>query len=73
MKKTIDFLTHDDEKGSFKLSYDLDGNLYLNGKKVITENKIIFNWWVNIAAVLGGVGAFGVFIIDLLKAIKLID
>ena len=72
MKKTITFLTHEDEEGSFILSYDFDGNLYLNGKKVITENKIIFNWWVNLAAVLGGIGAFGVFMIDLLKVIKFI-
>jgi hypothetical protein len=73
MKKRVDFLTHnDDAEGSFVLSYDFDGNLYLNGNKVVTENKITFSWWVNCAAIFGGLGAFGSFVIEILKSMKYI-
>ena len=40
------------------LGIDDDGWLYVNGERVITSQKVRLDWWVNLALVLGAVGAF---------------
>jgi hypothetical protein len=47
-----------------------DRNMYINGKKVVTESKLELAWWVNTAAILAGIGAFGSFALELFKYIK---
>jgi hypothetical protein len=32
--------------------------LYVNGEKVVTEQKIKLQWWIDVAVVLGALGAF---------------
>lgn len=71
MKKRFTFLTQSNENNeTFVIEYDMDGNLYLNGNKVITESKLTLSWWVSCSAVLGGVGAFGVFLLEGYKLIS---
>ena len=49
------------------LRVDDNFQLYFNGNKVITENRITFDWWVNWAVILGGIGAFIAGIITLVE------
>lgn len=39
------------------LGIDDDGWLYVNGERVITQQKVRLDWWVNVAVVLGALGA----------------
>jgi hypothetical protein len=47
-----------------------DRNMYINGKKIVTESKLELSWWVNVAAVLAGLGAISSFLLELLKTLK---
>ncbi len=40
------------------LGIDDDGWLYVNGERVITQQKVKLDRWVNIAVFLGSLGAF---------------
>ena len=42
----------------FSFGLDDDANLYVNGQRVVTEQKVALAWWVNLAVILGGLGAF---------------
>lgn len=54
------------------ISVGNDGFLYVDGKKVLTQEKIKFSGFVTIAAIGGGLGAFGFFLIEAFKAWKVI-
>ncbi|MBU3612294.1 hypothetical protein [Polynucleobacter sp. MG-27-Goln-C1] len=60
----------DDEGKNTELSVGDDRNMYINGRKIITESKLELSWWVNVAAVLAGIGAIGSFLLELLKTLK---
>lgn len=49
-----------------------DRNMYINGKKIVTESKLELSWWVNVAAVFAAIGAFGSFGLELLKVLKVV-
>jgi len=38
-----------------KLGIDDDANLYWNGKKVVTKEKVALEWWVNLSIILGAI------------------
>lgn len=40
------------------LGIDDDANLYVNEKQVVTKQDVKLEWWINLAVVLGGLGAF---------------
>lgn len=42
----------------FAFGVDNDGNLYVNGKKVVTQKQISLNRFLNVSIGLGGLGAF---------------
>lgn len=66
-----EIFNHDSNNGGhISLGIDSNNNLYVNRKKVVTTNIIKFDKWVNISIVAGGFSTFGVFIIELFKAIK---
>ena len=53
MKKEIHFLfgtPADNGKGG-EFGIDDDGQLYWNGKPVVTEKKVKLQWWVNCSAI----------------------
>ena len=37
------------------LGIDKDGNLYWNEKRVVTEQVIKLQWWVNLSIIVGGI------------------
>jgi hypothetical protein len=51
------------------LAFDDDGYFYVNGKKVLTEQKITLESWVNIALAAGGFSTLGLFLIEMLRAL----
>ena len=69
--KLHSFYTYTDDDGKeTEVCVGDDRNMYINGKKIVTESKLELSWWVNIAAVFAGIGAFGSFGLELLKALK---
>jgi len=53
------FLEQDAPNGkTLSLGIDDDGNLYVNGERVVTEQKITLKWWVDVAVIFGALGAF---------------
>ncbi len=72
MKKLNEFVTIDEENTQITLAFDDDGYFYVNGKKVLTEQKITLDWWVNIALAAGGFSTLGLFFIEIKKAFFLI-
>lgn len=53
-----EFMTTDAPSGKqLALGIDDDGWLYVNGERVITQQKVRLDWWVNVAVVLGALGA----------------
>jgi hypothetical protein len=50
-----------------RFGIDEQNRLYFDGKKVITEQTITFDWWVSLFVILGGFGAFVSGLIDLCK------
>ncbi|MBI4191531.1 MAG: hypothetical protein HY525_13460 [Betaproteobacteria bacterium] len=54
-----EFMNTDAPSGKqLSLGIDDDGSLYVNGERVITQQKVRLDWWVNVAVVLGALGAF---------------
>ena len=71
--KRYTLFTHNGDNGEeIVLGYDLNGNLYVNDKRVVMESKLKLGWAVNAAAILAGVGALGSFILELLRVLKLV-
>lgn len=59
MSDIEEFMQTDSASGkSLSLGIDKEARLYVNGERVITEQKISLSWWLNLVAVLGGLGAF---------------
>ncbi len=53
------WMTHDSPSGKeMVFGIDDDANLYVNGKRVLVDKGFQFQWWINWAIVLGGIGAF---------------
>lgn len=46
---------HDNEQGKTgTLGIDEDAQLYWNGQRIVTEQRIKLSWWVNAAIILSG-------------------
>ncbi|MEI7843623.1 MAG: hypothetical protein WCI39_11405 [Gallionellaceae bacterium] len=59
MAEINEFMNTDAPSGKqLSLGIDNEGRLYVNGERVITEQKIRLEWWINVAMVLGALGAF---------------
>ena len=59
MSEVHEFMNTESPSGKkLSLGLDDDGRLYVNGELVVTEQKIKLQWWVNVAVVLGALGAF---------------
>ncbi len=55
---TQEILNFDTDDGkTVSMGVGEDGRLYWNGKRVITEERIRLEWWVNIAVIAGSLGA----------------
>jgi hypothetical protein len=53
------FMTTEAKNGKeFSFGIGNNGKLYVNGKEVITKQKLTFNWILNYSVALGGLGAF---------------
>jgi hypothetical protein len=48
----------DGVKGS--LGIDERGRLYWNGEQVITAQKVLLSWWMNLAIVVGGLSMLAI-------------
>jgi hypothetical protein len=46
------------------------GDLYWNGEKILTEQKLSLNWWVNVSIVLGALSTAVMAIIAILNYLK---
>ena len=53
-----------------KLGVDDNNQLYWDGKPIVTKERIVLEWWVNLAAILAAFSTLGLFIIELLKFIN---
>lgn len=42
---------------TLSLGLDEEGKLYVNGERVVTEQRVRLQWWVNAAVMLWGIGA----------------
>ena len=49
---------------------DKTGELYWDEKKIITEQKLALNWWVNIAIVLGAVSTAVMAVMAVIEFLK---
>ena len=59
MPQVHEFMNTESPSGkTLSLGIDDDGHLYVNHEKVVTEQKVMLQWWINIAVVLGALGAF---------------
>lgn len=59
MPEINEFMYTDAPSGKqLSLGIDNEGLLYVNGERVVTEQKIRLDWWINVAMVLGALGAF---------------
>ena len=66
--KTEILVTHDCDNGSkIILSADDRNNLYVNNKKVVTQNIVKLEGWTNTAIIVGGFATLGLFLIELFK------
>ena len=55
MPKIEEIFTYDSESGSKgALGIDENGQMYWNGKAVVTEQRVKLAWWVNLAVIVGG-------------------
>jgi hypothetical protein len=49
------------------LEVDEDNNLYWEGRRLQTATEVRLGFWLNLAVFLGGVGGFGVFVVEVYK------
>ncbi len=64
---TIHPVTFDDIE---KLGVDENNQLYWHGKPIVTKERIILEWWVNLAVIIAAFSTFGSSMIELLKYIN---
>ncbi len=67
------FQTITTDNGS-ELNFGIDehNNLYVNNNKVITENRIVLNKFLNAAIIIGGYSTFGILIVEIINMYKCI-
>lgn len=71
MLQLDDFMITETASGkTATLSFDEDGHLYINGQKVVTEQKVKLEMWVNVAIVLGALGGFAQGLVAVLGLFK---
>lgn len=71
MPEIHEFMNTDTPSGkTISFGLDEDGHLYVDGKQVITKQKISLDWWVNVAVILGALGAFAQGIIAIITLYK---
>lgn len=63
------FSTVTAEGGQCDLGTDQDGNLYVNNKKVVTQQKLNLPIWVNVSIVAGGLATVVIALISVLQAL----
>ena len=59
-----------DDGGTLELGIDNDNNLYVNGKKVLTETKLVIDKSVNYAIIAAGVCAVLTLFIEIYKVFQ---
>jgi len=52
-----------------KLGVDENNKLYWDGRPIVTEEKLKFQWWVNVSIVIGSFSTLTYAIIEVLKFI----
>jgi hypothetical protein len=68
MSNIEEFMSTQAKSGKeFALGIDENGNLYVNGKEVVTKQKFTLGWIINFSVVLGGLGAFVQGIVSLIE------
>jgi hypothetical protein len=68
MTKLHKFVSYDTDNGKeIILSFDDDGYFYVDGKKVLTEQKLALDWWVNLSLAIGGLSTLGLFCLEIYK------
>ena len=50
-----------------RLSIDESNNLYWNGMQVVTEQKLVFEWWINWAVILTAASTLALATIEILE------
>lgn len=60
--------TKEDKKVVF--GFDKDGRLYINGERVVTEQKVILQMWLNVALALGALGALAQGVVAVIGLIR---
>ena len=50
-----------------RLGVDESGKLYWDGKPVVTEEKILFQWWLNVSAIAGALSGVVIAVLELYK------
>ena len=71
MSKIHEFMNTPSPSGKvLRLGIDDNGQLYVNGERVITEQKVSLQWWVNIAVIFGALGAFAQGIVAIIQFFK---
>ena len=58
-------VTPDDRKVSLGLGKD--SQLYVNGQRIVTEQKVSLQWWVNLAIAVGGLSTAVLAIVAVLQ------
>ena len=52
-----------------RLSIDETNKLYWNGMQVVTEQKLVFDWWINWAVILTAASALALATIEILEVL----
>lgn len=52
------------EHGDGTLGVDGKGNLYWNGKRVITEQQVSLRWWVNLSVIIASISTLIIAIVS---------
>jgi len=73
MANEIQTIFTQDINGSDKvgtLGIDKNGNLYWNEKRVVTEQVVKLQWWVNLSIIVGGLSTAGIAVFTCLLYFK---
>lgn len=69
-----EIISFDSDNGSHvSLGIDANNYLYVNKKKIATTNIIKFDYVVNHSIILASFSTFGIFVIEILKTLKMIS
>jgi len=52
-----------------RLSIDESNKLYWNGMQVVTDQKLVFDWWINWAVILTAASALALATIEILEVL----